>query len=353
MGDAARQEVLERLRDARQDRKTLERAESEGRLASLPVELALGGPGKYTLTQVARDARIDPRFLRKLMQAHGRPDPAPRERVYTDDDLEYARLIRGFLDAGIPRDGILEIARVLGQGMANTADVVRQMIADLLLEPGDSEFTLGLRYADVAEQLAPEMGTLLDYLFRAQLREGVQRQLLSEEERQAGEIAGSQEVAVAFADLVGYTKLGGRLPTEDVGRIASRLAELAGSATHPPVQLVKTIGDAAMFVSPEVPALLETLIALVAAVKKEGEEFPAVSVGVAHGPATSRGGDWFGATVNVASRITDAAGPGQVLATEEVVAAAGKRKKWKKKRRRSLKGIDGRVRLFSLELPGS
>ncbi len=350
MGDAARQEVLDRLQAGGQDAKAIERAEADGRLATLPVELALGGPGKYTLTQVAREAQIDPRFLRKLMQAHGRPDPAPRERIYTEDDLEYGRVIRGFLDAGLPREGILEVARVLGQGMSNTADVVRQMIADVLLEPGDTEFTLALRYADAAEQLAPQMGPLLEYLFRAQLREGVQRQLLSDEERQAGEIAGSQEVAVAFADLVGYTKLGGRLATEDVGRIASRLAELAGAATRPPVQLVKTIGDAAMFISPEVPPLLGALSALVAAVREEGEEFPAVSVGIAYGPATPRGGDWFGATVNVASRITDAAGPGHILATEEVAAAAGEPHEWKKKRRRSLKGVDGRLRLLSLEL---
>ena len=65
-----------------------------------------------------------------------------------------------------------------------------------------------------------------------------------------------------------------------------------------------------MFVSPDVPALIATLQALVASVAKEGEHFPDVRVGMAYGPATTRGGDWFGAPVNVASRVTEIAGPG-------------------------------------------
>ncbi len=81
---------------------------------------------------------------------------------------------------------------------------------------------------------------------------------MTEAERRSGELAGTQDVAVAFADLVDYTRLGEKLPLEDVGRIATRLAELAGAATVRPAQLVKTIGDAAMFVSPEVPAMMAT-----------------------------------------------------------------------------------------------
>ena len=75
---------------------------------------------------------------------------------------------------------------------------------------------------------------------------------------------------------------------------------------------------------------------------------PSLRVGVAHGPATSRGGDWFGSTVNLASRVTGQAKPGRVLATEPV-AEASERYDWQRRRRRSLKGVEGRVRLFSLD----
>lgn len=345
----AREELVRRLSDAGVDQKTLERAEAEGRLATLAVEHSLGGAAKHTLTGVAREAGIDPKFLRRILQAAGRPNPAPRERAFTDEDLELARVVRRFIEMGLPREGVLEVARVLGQGMSQTADAIRRLVGDVFLEPGDSDHTLGLRYAQAADVLTPLVGPLLEYELRALLRDGIQRNLVTEAERRAGELRGTSEVTVAFADLVGYTKLGEKLPLKDLGRIATRLAELAGSAVTQPTQLVKTIGDAAMFVSPEAPAMMATVTALLEGLEGEGEDFPALRTGIAHGPATARGGDWFGATVNLASRITDVAKPGQVLATEEVAEATGSEHEWKRRRRRGLKGIDGRVRLYSLE----
>jgi class 3 adenylate cyclase len=52
--------------------------------------------------------------------------------------------------------------------------------------------------------------------------------------------------------------------------------------------------------------------------------FPPVRVGVHHGTAVERGGDWFGDTVNVASRLCSAAGGGQVLVSERAAEQAGR-----------------------------
>ena len=321
-----------------------------GRLATLAVESALGGAGHYTLTHVAKEAAVDPRFLRSVMQATGRPNPAPRERVFNDEDVEFARLLRRFLDAGLPRDELLEACRVLGQGMSNSADAVRRLVANALLQPGDSEDTLGLRYAQAIDQMGPLVPLVLDYQFRAHLRDGIRRELASGAELKAGVLTETSDVAIAFADLVGYTRLGEQLPAESLGQIAGRLSELAVIALRRPVRLVKMIGDAAMFMSPDVPALVATVAALVESVEAEGPEFPAIRVGVTYGPATTRGGDWFGATVNVASRITDLAKPGLIVATEPVVLASPDFD-WHRRRRRGLKGVEGRVRLFTLDGP--
>ena len=56
---------------------------------------------------------------------------------------------------------------------------------------------------------------------------------------------------MCFVDMVGFTRLGAQIDPQELGSLASRLAELATDVTEPPVRLVKTIGDAAMFVSPE------------------------------------------------------------------------------------------------------
>ena len=347
----ARAELLARLRELGQDEQTLAEVEREGRLATFAVELALGGARQHTLTHVARESGLSPAFLRRLMQANGRPTAAPRERAYTDDDIALAKRIRFFLDAGIPRDGVLEIARVAGHGMMQTAEAVRRTAASPLMQPGDDELTLALRYVQAAQVLAPEMAAVLDSLFRAQLRDGVRGDLVAEAERDAGRLAGTRDVTVAFADLVGYTKLGEHVPTERLGQVATRLAELATGSIVRPTQLVKTIGDAVMLVSWEVEPMLDTITALVAAADAEGEGFPPLRVGIAYGPATPRGGDWFGSTVNLASRLTDIGKPGRVYATDKVVEAAGDGYTWKRSRRRNLKGIDGRTRLYSLTLP--
>ena len=79
-----------------------------------------------------------------------------------------------------------------------------------------------------------------------------------------GRIAGATEVTVAFADLVGFTKLGERIPAEELGAIAAAAAaSWRPRSAHPPVRLVKTIGDAAMLVSPDAGALLDVAIELV------------------------------------------------------------------------------------------
>jgi adenylate cyclase len=347
----AREELLRRLREMGQDEQTLDECEREGRLATFAVELALGGARQHTLTHVARESGLSPQFLRRLMQANGRPAAAPRERAYTDDDLALAKRIKFFLDAGIPRDGVLEIARVAGHGMLQTAEAVRRTATSRLVQPGDTDITLALRYVQAADVLAPEMAAVLDSLFRAQLRDGVRGDLVAEAELDASRLAGTRDIAVAFADLVGYTKLGEHVPTSELGQIATRLADLATASIARPTQLVKTIGDAVMLVSWEVEPMLDTIKALIAAADAEGEGFPPLRVGLAYGPATPRGGDWFGSTVNLASRLTDIGKPGRVYATESIVEKAGENYEWKRSRRRNLKGIDGRTRIYSLTLP--
>jgi len=63
-------------------------------------------------------------------------------------------------------------------------------------------------------------------------------------------VSATHEVTVCFADLVGFTRFGERRPAEDLGRVAERLGALVSDLAEPPVRLVKTLGDAAMLVSP-------------------------------------------------------------------------------------------------------
>jgi adenylate cyclase len=345
----ARRELLEHLVGAGASKDVLRDAAREDRLATLPVEFALGGSRRYTLTQVAREAGLQPAYLRSLMLALGYPNPQPRQKLYTDEDVEVAKVHKRFLDAGLPRDGTLDVARVIGQSMARSAAAIRLMAGDALIQPGDTESSLGLRYAAAAEELVPLLGPVLEQQLRMHLREQATRDVVTRANREAGSLAGEREMAVLFADLTGFTRLGESLPTDRVGSIGSRMTIIANEVACPPVDLVKTVGDGAMLVSADVDALLDAAVDLRKRVEKEGEDFPPVRVGVACGSAVHRGGDWFGPAVNRASRIVDAAKPGTILVEESAQERAAKRFTWAKRRRKNLKGIDGRTRVYGLD----
>jgi adenylate cyclase len=153
-------------------------------------------------------------------------------------------------------------------------------------------------------------------------------------------------VYVGFADIVGFTRLGERVELGELGALGARLTELALAHTKPPTRLVKTIGDAVMFVSPSADSLLDTMLDLVERGEQDDDEFPQLRAGVAAGLAVSREGDWYGPPVNLASRVTGVARPGSVLATEEVHDAAGDGYAWSDAGARELKGLKRRVPLY-------
>jgi adenylate cyclase len=230
--------------------------------------------------------------------------------------------------------------------MDRVARAVAELTARAFLPEAANERDVGLRFAAAARELVPSMAQRLEYVFKLQLRELVRNEVVNRAQIVSGDLPGAEVVNVAFADLVGFTKLGEKLPPDEVGRVAGRLARMAADIAEPPVRLVKTIGDAAMLVSPETGPLVEATIALVSAADEEGEEFPQLRGGLARGEAIGRGGDWYGRPVNMASRVTGVARPGSVLATEEVKDEVEQSFRWSFAGKRKLKNVSGAQALF-------
>jgi adenylate cyclase len=281
-----------------------------------------------------------------VRRANGLPVPSLDAVICSEADIEAAQLARTFLDAGVSEEQQLAVVRVLGRGLAQAAEVMRSLVLELVLEPGTSEAELSRLYAERVDGLMPLVGPMLEQMVRLHLRHAVRTEAISAAERAAGALPGAREVTVGFADLVGFTRLGEEVAPDELGRVAERLVELAGEHLRGDVRLVKTIGDAAMLISPDPPALLEVALNLVDAADAEGRDFPQLRVGIASGPALNRAGDWYGRPVNIASRITGIARPGSVLATREVRDVANAAYRWSSAGARSLKGVDGPVRLY-------
>lgn len=125
------------------------------------------------------------------------------------------------------------------------------------------------------------------------------------------------EVTVLFADLAGFTAMTEAHGDAAAAWAAIRLLELTCAAYDGQALVVKSIGDGVMVAFEDVVTAVSAALALSYAAHAE-PRFLCLRIGVHAGPAVLRGGDVFGATVNVASRVADEAASGQVLVTGAV-----------------------------------
>jgi adenylate cyclase len=344
----ARRDLLQELADDGASLEELREAVAAGRLALLPVERALtGGDGpRYTAREIAERSGVELSLLQRARVALGARNPDPDQRLLDDADLEAANHLRAFREVGLPEDGILQVARTIGMATARIAQANRELIMRTLVHPGDNERDLARRLEAAARVTMPLVGPVLSYGLQTHLLEQVRRDVIADADLASGEVSSVSEVTVCFADLVDFTRLGEQVPVEELGRVATRLEEMASAVAEPPVRLVKMIGDAAMLVSTEAEPLAEGALSLVEAADGEVEDFPLLRAGLAQGPAVGQSGDFYGRPVNLASRLTSIARPASVLASEEAKEALGGAFHYSLAGERRLKGVDGRVKLF-------
>jgi adenylate cyclase len=323
----------------------LRQAVAEDRLALLPVERLLSSDTRYSAREICEQSGLDLDFFQAQRRALGLAVPDPDERIYGEPDLEAARMGNEYRRAGLPDEDGLEAQRVLGRGMARYVEAVTALVGQTVLEGAADERELAERLEAMSRTLLPLAGPWLERVFALHLREALRQEVITGEQLASGRLDSGRDCAVAFADLVGFTELGETIPVEELGSVAGRLSRLAEAVIEPPVKIVKEIGDAVMLVSPQPAALVEAGLRLIEG--SEGEDgLPAIRAGVAYGPAVNRWGDWYGSTVNVASRLTSRARPLSVLATEAVRESTDGAFEWSFAGEKKLKGLSSPVRTY-------
>ena len=125
--------------------------------------------------------------------------------------------MKAFRDAGLPEDGMLQVARTIGMGTARIAEANRELIVRTLMQPGDTERDLALRFAAAAEYMMPLVGPTLVYALQAHLLEQIRRDVIGAADLASGEVGGTADLAVCFADLVEFTRLGEEIAAEELG----------------------------------------------------------------------------------------------------------------------------------------
>ena len=349
---AARDQRLELLRELVRRGFTREELDSHhraGTLAFLPTERAIAGEARHTLEETIAAVGIAPELFIALRQSIGLPQPeVPADaRIYTDADIAATNLAMAGRAAGLSDEDVLDVARVVGRGMQQVASTLRDVALRRVLEPNLTELEFARRLEEFASRLAPAMRELVAHILESHVLRAAEFEATGAAERLEGRLPDSHEVAICFADMVGFTRMGEEVTPDELGRLASRLEAVARTIVKPPVTLVKTIGDAVMLVAPEPTELVLSALELLHAADSDGPDgLPQLRAGIATGNAQRRAGDWFGQPVNVASRVTSIARAGSVLATGPVRDAAGDAARWSYVGERRLRGVRDPVALY-------
>jgi adenylate cyclase len=163
-----------------------------------------------------------------------------------------------------------------------------------------------------------------------------------------GDVTQQMSQTFLFADLAGYTALTEVHGDEEAVRLIDEYCNgvrrlLAGFEAEE----VKSIGDALLVRVPQADQAVRLGLQTTSEIGSQ-HGFPAVRVGMHHGPAIERDGDYFGRTVNIAARVSALAGAGEVLVTDEVVHAAGhvQAVRFIERGRHPLKGIEDPIAIF-------
>ncbi|HEY1449721.1 MAG TPA: adenylate cyclase regulatory domain-containing protein, partial [Solirubrobacteraceae bacterium] len=114
----------------------LRRSTAQGSIIYLPADRVIVGSERYTSSEVAALSDVDEGFLIAARRAMGLPIPEQDEAVYTEAELESARMIHVARDAGISDEEVLELLRVLGRGLSQVAETLRALPLKLVLEAG-------------------------------------------------------------------------------------------------------------------------------------------------------------------------------------------------------------------------
>ncbi len=309
------------------------------------------GTRSYTMRQLAERAGTDLATAQALWRAIGFPDLDDDLPVFTKSDVEALEVFVERIRSGSVFEWTLERAlsqaRVLSSSFARVADSE----TDELTHSVHLARAAGLDDEQIALALAERLdfegiARLVDHAHRLQLRAAIWRRLAGVDATTPGSVTG----AVGFVDLVGYTALAENLDDDDLGALVARFSDVAhDTVVNEGGRIVKTIGDEVMYVCDTATAA--AVIAVRLTERSSGDELlPSARAGVGFGSLLAREGDYFGPVVNLASRLTDMARPGQVLASVEIAAALAPAAGVVARRRGSRRLRDiGRVEVFSLE----
>lgn len=336
-------------------------------------------PARHRRADVEAQVGIPHTDMLRWWRAIGFAEVPEDEIAFGDDDVRMAAALGALLGGGRVEDrDVLRLARVLGASFSRIAEAQVALLTDAARGGHPDDPTPPPDVVDIATALRDaELLDLLEqsivYVWRRHLLAALGRRLRFEEEVAAeGGSTGSVDEAdggndvqdgdrldddhglmattVGFVDIAGFAKMTRRIDSDDLAEVvdAFEAAALEVVAEHHG-RVVKFIGDAVMYVAVDLQSGVR--IGLELQDRAAEAEVPVeLHCGVAHGPTITMGGDVFGPTVNLASRLTGVARRGTVVIPRDCareLAESPDLQVRSVRRQHDLKGI-GRTRLSTV-----
>ena len=344
----AQARIVARLRQRGHNLDQLRRAAKEGRLAYGYLEDLFPGAGngaQRDLAAAAAETGLEPELIRRIWSTAGFPASALDQ--LSEDDIDLLRCLGAVLDAGLPLVAFLQLVRVYGQALAQISDAEVKLFHLFVHEPmirdGAPVLEIAEELSDLASELLPLSGPIMEGFHQRLLKHFLEQDVVGHLELVADDAAlGRMRVAIAFADLAGYTRLTEEVGEEEALGVVERFVELVGETLPDDARVVKTIGDEVMVVGTDASALADWAVGF----QELATERPLPRIGLHSGSVLYRDGDYYGRAVNLAARVGARATGGEVLVTREVKAAAGKYLAFQAIGEVKLKGFDEATELF-------
>ncbi len=343
----AQARIVARMRERGHSLDEIRKAARSGRLAYGYMEQLFPPAAETrTLEETAEETGLEPALIRRIWSTAGFSTAAIDEAI-TEDDLQLLRYMAAVLSAGFPLVAFLQLVRVYGQALAQIADAEVKLFHLFVHEPmirdGAPVLEMAEELSGLAAELLPLTGPIMDSVHTRLLHHFLEQDVVGHLELVADDAAlGRMRVAIAFADLAGYTRLTEEVGEEEALEVVERFVELVTETLPDDARVIKTIGDEVMVVGTDLSALVDWAVGFQAL----ATERPLPRIGLHAGSVLYRDGDYYGRAVNLAARVAARATGGEVLVTREVRAAAGRHLVFQPIGGVKLKGFDEPTELF-------
>jgi len=356
-GDVRRAELVQSLKGAGISLEGLASALEAGTLTldflDAPVYERFSALSDVTFQQLSDRTGVPINLLLLIREAAGSAPPNPDDRL-REEELVIADFIEAQVKAGFRPLAIERLIRVDGDSLNRMAESEAAWWRTEVIEPA---IAAGIPAEELsATDLSTNMSRLADAavmaMYRAQQARAWTSNIIGSFEQMLA-AAGlhsrlERPPAMCFLDITGYTRLTQERGDEAAATLAGTLSRVVqrASVSHGG-RAVKWLGDGVMFYFPNPGPGVVAALDMVDGVADAG--LPPAHVGLHAGPIIFQEGDYYGQTVNIASRIAEYARPGEVLVSQAVVdtAADGLGTTFTQIGPVELKGVDGAMGLYA------